>query len=66
MIIHVCLSRDSGLVVFNSLVGIKFNLLTPNSNSTLAATEACAFLFLFLENKTNHCDGRWHQQDDPL
>lgn len=50
-------------MVFNSHVGIKFNILTLNSGSTLVVKETCALLSL-LKNEKDHCDGRWHQHCD--
>lgn len=44
MLTHSCLLWDSSLVVLISLVGIEFNVLTLNSDSVLAAEEACVFL----------------------
>lgn len=44
MLTHSCLLWDSSLVVFISLVEIQFNVLTLNSDSMLAAEEACVFL----------------------
>lgn len=52
-------------MVFNSHVGIKFNILTLNSGSTLVVKETCAFLSP-LKSEKNHCDGRWHQHGDAL
>lgn len=44
MLTHSCLLWDSSLVVLISLVEIEFNVLTLNSDSMLAAEEACVFL----------------------
>lgn len=60
------MGSQSDSVMFKSLVGMEFNVLTLNSGSMLAAHETCAFLFIFFKATQIHVMVGWDQQADLL